>query len=260
MNTSRTLLPALLLACLPVLAACNRGPAPQAPQAPSTPADAATASEPTGVIARKVQDALRDASESLASKNIPVGGQQYHRNGIRFGRGNPGLPKAEITPQGDLLIDGKTVAVDETQRRLLLDHRANVVAVVQASIAMGMQGAELGMQGASLGMKAAAGALKSVFSGNTDEFEKQMEAEGKRIEAEGRRIEAEANRMICEHLPALLASQNALAAALPEFRPYADMNESDIKNCGEEGSLDFDSDNDQAAAEADAAGAEAPAP
>ena len=88
------------------------------------------------------------------------------------------------------------------------------------------------MQGASLGLKAAAGALKGALSGNAEEFEKQMEAEGKRIEEQGRQLEAEADRMICARMPALLASQNALAAALPAFAPYATMDESDVKDCG----------------------------
>ena len=70
------------------------------------------------------------------------------------------------------------------------------------------------------------------LSGNTEEFEKQMEAEGKRIEEQGRQLEAEADRMICARMPALLASQNALAAALPAFAPYATMDESDVKDCG----------------------------
>lgn len=239
MNTSRLLLPTLILACLPALAACNRTPDPQTPA--DTVSEAGPAPESAGIINEKIQKALRDASESLATKNMPVGGQQTYRNGlIHIGRNDSNLPKAEITPQGDLLINDKAVAIDEAQRQLLLDHRTNLIAITQAGIAVGMQGAELGMQGASLGMKAATGALKSVFSGNSEEFEKQMEAEGKRIEAEGKRIEAEANRMICGHLPALLVSQNALAAALPEFKPYATMEASDIKDCGKEDGANID--------------------
>lgn len=239
MNTSRLLLPTLILACLPALAACSRSPDPQTPA--ETVSESGPAAQSTGIINEKIQKALREASESLATKNMPVGGQQTYRNGmIHIGRNDSNLPKAEITPQGDLLINEKAVAIDEAQRQLLLDHRANLVAITQAGIAVGMQGAELGMQGASLGMKAASGALKSVFSGNSEEFEKQMEAEGKRIEAEGKRIEAEANRMICGHMPALLASQNALAAALPEFKPYATMETSDVKDCGKEDGADVD--------------------
>ncbi|HRF83128.1 MAG TPA: hypothetical protein PLO34_01690 [Pseudoxanthomonas sp.] len=234
---------AIALATVLPLAACGRNDPPPAP-APG----GATAAQPATdtVVSRKLQEAMARSSEKLATANIPVGGRIHH--GIRIDSSGSPLPKAEITPQGDLLIDGKAVAIDEQQRKLLLEHRANVVAIAQAGIAVGMQGAELGVQGAALGMKAATGALKSALSGNSEEFEKQMEAEGKRIEAEGRRIEAEANRMICARMPPLLASQQALAAALPAFAPYATMDESDVKECGKDGAAEFDSGDDAATA------------
>ncbi|MBO9711249.1 MAG: hypothetical protein J7521_23895, partial [Caulobacter sp.] len=136
---------------------------------------------------------MAEASRELATKNISVDREA-------------GKPKAEISPQGDFLVDGKAVPVDEAQRKLLLAHRANLIAVAQAGIAVGMQSADLGIE-------AATGALKSVFSGKDEEFGKEMEARGKRVEAEAMKI--------CARLPALLESQQALAAALPAFQPYA---------------------------------------
>ena len=228
-------LPVIALAALLPLAACSRNDPPPAP-----PADAATTAKPADtVLGRKIQEALESASGKLATANMPIGGQIH--DGIRIDNSGSQLPKAEITPQGDLLIEGKAVVVDPRQRQLLLEHRANLVAIAQAGIAIGMQGAELGMQGAALGMKAASGALKSAISGDTADFEKQMEAEGARIEAEGRRIEAEAERMICARMPALLASQSALAAALPAFVPYATLDDSDIRDCGKGSDSGFDS-------------------
>ena len=224
---------ALALAVLLPLAACGRNDPPPPPPAPPpapTTADPGTTPPVVGMVGRRIQDALDAASAKLATANIPVGVRIH--NGVRIDDSGTALPKAEITPQGDLLVEGKAVAVDAAQRQLLLDHRANLVAIAQAGIAIGAQGADLGMQGASLGLKAAAGALKGALSGNTEEFEKQMEAEGKRIEEQGRQLEAEADRMICARMPALLASQNALAAALPAFAPYATMDESDVKDCG----------------------------
>lgn len=260
----RTINPIAFAALLPLLAACGRNDPPPAP-APATAAGDATAAQPAdSVLGRKIQDALAKASEKLESADIPVGGRMH--KGYRIDNAGNTLPQAVITPRGDLLIEGKAVAIDEQQRRLLLEHRANVVAITQAGIAVGMQGAELGMQGAALGMKAAGGALKSALSGNGEEFEKQMEAEGARIEAEGRRIEAQAERMICARMPALLASQQALAAALPAFAPYATMDDSDLKDCGgdSEGTATAQADaateaghTADAAAEADAAAKEA---
>jgi len=68
------------------------------------------------------------------------------------------------------------------------------------------------------------------------------------MEAEGAKMEAEAQKM-CTHMPALLASQQALAAALPEFAPYATMDASDVDDCGK----DVVVERDDPAAEADAA-------
>ena len=214
----------LALAALLPLAAC--GKSDPAPATSST--DAATAPADTA-LGRKIQDAMAKASKKLATENISVGGE-YH-NGIRVGADGQKLARAEITPQGDLLIDGKAVPVDAKQRELLLAHRANLIAIAQAGIAIGMQGADLGV-------KAATGALKSVFAGNTDEFEKRMEAEGKRIEVEADKL--------CQRMPALLASQQALAAALPAFAPYATMDQSDIEDCGKDNHYDVDPGGDSA--------------
>jgi hypothetical protein len=224
---------ALIFVALLPLAACGKNePTP-------APATGAAATPANTALGRKIQQAMAEASAKLATENMQVGDHE----------GN--LPKAEISPQGDLLIDGEPVPVDATQRKLLLAHRANLLAVAQAGIAVGMQGADLGIE-------AATGALKSVFSGEGDEFGKEMEARGERIEAEADKI--------CQRLPALFASQQAVAAALPAFKPYATMDQSDIDDCGKDGHHQMDAgsepdtdtdaheaDHQNAAAEADAA-------
>jgi predicted small lipoprotein YifL len=210
-------LPLVALAILLPLAACGRSePAP-------APADGNTASAPPAntALGRKIQEAMAEASRKLAEENIRVGEES-------------GKPKAQISPKGDFLVDGKAVPVDDTQRRLLLAHRANLIAVAQAGIAVGMQGADLGLE-------AATGALKSVFTGTSDDFEQRMEARGKQIEAEAVKI--------CQALPPLLASQQALAAALPAFQPYATMDQSDIDDCGKDGHYDVDVGGTHASAE-----------
>lgn len=200
----------LALAALLPLAACGRD---------SAPGSGSAAPDDEGFIARTTRKALEEARKDIAEGNVQVGGSNNGGlviNGARIGGGDDGLPRAEISPQGDLLVDGKPVPVDEAQRKLLLEHRANVIAVAEAGIAIGMQGARLGSQAAS-------GALASVFSGKSDEFEKKMEAEGARIEAEALKL--------CDHLSPLLSSQRALAAALPAFQPYATLEQSDIDDC-----------------------------
>lgn len=186
-----------LLTCLPLLVAC---------QQPSSPAPASTADAPATALGKVVEEATQKARAKLANEPITLGSD------------NDALPKAEISPTGDLLIDGKAVPVDDAQRTLLLEHRANVVAIAEA-------GMTIGVRGADLGMKAAGEALKGVFSGNTDEIEQRIEAEAEKIKADA--------AVLCNRLPAVLDSQQKLAAALPEFKPYATMTEKDIDDCNE---------------------------
>lgn len=208
--------PALLLGlALPLLGACQ--PSPSATQ-PAAPAESATAgAAPQTAIGRSVERAVVEARQELRSKNISIGdGVRVNVNGREFKRdGN--LPKAEITPQGDLLVDGGQVAVDAAQRKLLLDYRNHIIVVAEAGMAIGIKGADLAG-------KAISETIGGLISGNTD-------AIGKKIEAEAGDIEADAKRL-CAQLPPMLATQRQLAASLPAFKPYATMTEADIADCG----------------------------
>ena len=183
------------------LSACGQKPAPATDGAVAATGDTAAA---TTKLGQKVREATNKAREEMATSNI------------RVSEGSSTLPKAEITPQGDLLIGGKQVTIDDKQRALLLQHRANVMALALA-------GMEIGVQGADLGMRAASEAIKGIFSGNTEEIEKKVEAEAEKMKLSAAKL--------CEKLPALKDSQQALATAIPEFKPYANMDQSDIDGC-----------------------------
>lgn len=127
-----------------------------------------------------------------------------------------GRPDAEITPEGDLLIGGKSVALSADQRALLAAHRTQLVGIAT-------EGVQIGRQGVDLAGKAMKSALFAVLTGNEARFERKMEAEASKIEASALKL--------CDRLPALLASQNAVAEAVPEFKPYARMDQSDIAEC-----------------------------
>ena len=211
-----------LVACLavvPALAACSTDSKP-APASDS----AAAVDEPRTALGRTVANALEEARQEMATENISVSGDMdiqvgdthINRDQPRDADGNP-LPKAEISPEGDLLIDGKAVAVTPEQRTMLLDYRSHILDVVST-------GMTLGAKGADLGMEAAGGAIKSIFTGEMDEFEQRIEAQAAAIETEALKI--------CDRLPAMLASQQALAASLPAFQPYATMTQEDIDDCG----------------------------
>lgn len=196
----------LALALLLPLAACGRS---------DPPADADRA--PAG-LSRTSQKAWQLARDNLARRNIGIGG----KSGLTVQMGRiEDLPEAEITPQGDLLIEGRPVELDETQRGQLLAYREQLVDLAA-------EGAALGVEGARLGMKAATGAVMAMLTGNREQYKH-------RLKAEGSRIEEQAGRLVCARLPDLMARQQALAAAIPEFGPYATLTRADIDDCGKRG-------------------------
>ncbi|WP_345295018.1 DUF2884 family protein [Luteimonas vadosa] len=142
---------------------------------------------------------------------------ELRNSNISLSKGAEGLAKAEITPQGELLIDGRPVATNPAQKMLLKDYRQSLIAVAES-------GMDIGTQGADIAGKAMGHAVKGIFSGmSEEEIEQSMAAESEAIEA--------AAQQLCDKLPALLASERQLAAALPEFAPYATMDEGDIDDC-----------------------------
>ena len=210
----------LALAALLPLAACgDRQPQPS--QHASANAPASDDEEPGTLLGRHVQQALAEARKELRTKNIDIDGIDINVGGHRINRRDSGLPKAEITPQGDLLIEGKAVAVTPKQRQQLLDYRNRIIAVAEAGMAIGGKGADLA--GEALG-----GVMTAIFGGKDGEqaFKERMEAEGDKMKVEAMKL--------CATLPPLLASQQALASSLPAFKPYAKMTQDDIDDCGKE--------------------------
>ncbi|RZA22054.1 MAG: hypothetical protein EOP93_01345 [Lysobacteraceae bacterium] len=197
------------------LLACSDPPAP-----PATPV--ASADSPKTFIGRHVDKALDEARKELATKNISISdGFNINVNGHEIHNKGENLPKAEITPQGDMLIEGRAVAVTHAQRQQLLAYRGRIIGIAEAGMAIGGKGADIA--GEALG-----GVVGAIFGGKDGEkaFEQRMEAKGREIEAEAMKL--------CVQLPPLLASQQALAASLPEFKPYARMTQEDIDDCGKD--------------------------
>lgn len=200
MRTQIRTLSAALLLCLPLLA-CSNDP---------SAAGAKSGQDEPGFIARAAKEATDKARDELAKNDIDLNAD--------------GQPKAAITPKGDLLIDGKPVAMNDAQRKLALDYRAGVTAIAEAGI-------DIGLQGADLAGKAVTEALAGVFSGKSDEIEKRIEHHAEGIKASAVKL--------CTKLPALLDAQNRLAEAVPEFKPYASMTQGDIDDCGKDGKVDL---------------------
>ncbi len=215
----RSFLLAVAVSCL-AAAGCDRPP--QAQRDTAAAADA-TPDADRSFIGLKAAEAIDKAGEKLRAGNITLGeGVRVSVNGRNYGS-NPAsrdLPKAELTPAGDLLIAGTQVETTAAQRALLVEHRRRLEGVALAGMAIGVEGADIA--GTAL-----TGIGEAVFGG--EEGRRAYEA---RIEAEAGRIKDEARRL-CTLLPPLYDSQQALAAALPEFAPYATMTQQDVDECGD---------------------------
>lgn len=205
-----------LLTSAPLLA-CSQPPAPAAPTASAAGADA-----PKTFIGRHVDKALAEARTKLATENISIGdGFNMNINGHKIHNSDGNLPQAEITPQGDLLVEGKAVNITPAQRRQLLAYRGQIIGIAEAGMAIGSKGADIAGEAMN-------GVVGLIFGGKEGEkaFEQRMEAQGEKIKVEAVKL--------CTQLPGLLAGQQALAASLPEFKPYARMTQEDIDDCGKD--------------------------
>lgn len=155
-------------------------------------------------IAEKARDGIRE---------------EMAKNDLDITQGVAGLPRASLTPQGDLVIDGKTIVLTPAQRERLMDYRSQLAAVAEA-------GADVGIQGAAVATAAMKEAAMAALSGNQAEVEARIKAQTDTIKV--------AAQALCDRLPALLEAQRAAAELVPEFKPYAHMDETDIKECGAE--------------------------
>ena len=158
-----------------------------------------TAAEATQTIADAtaetgaVSEALAEARKELHDGNLPLSGGE-------------GVPKAELTPQGDVLINGVALPMTAAQREAALAYRTEILAVADAGMVMGEKGA--GIAGDALAL-----AATGLFGGDTTAGEARIEAKGKAMEAEA--------LALCRRVVGLESAQNRLAELLPEFKPYA---------------------------------------
>jgi hypothetical protein len=115
-------------------------------------------------------------------------------------------PDAVIGADGGLHINGQTVPTSQPQRDLLKRYSAAATAVREHGIATGKAGAAVA--GAAL-----KGVAASITSGDSKQIEKHVDAKAKLVEQEATKI--------CLDIADIKAAQDALAAQLPAFKPYA---------------------------------------
>jgi len=164
-------------------------------------------------LGARIQDQVRTEMAKAAEK---LASEQFELNA-------DGLPAASISAEGVLSIDGTPLPLTPQQQALALQYRQQI----QAIAAEGMQ---IGLQGAELGVGAAASALGGVISGK-DAGQIEAEVQDK---AAGLR---QAAAQLCDRLPALVQAGQALAAAVPEFAPYATVTGKSVEQCRQDGQI-----------------------
>ncbi len=225
MNMTRTTLAMLLSVplCLPLLGGCNSPSQSSATQPAAQPA--AAAGQPETALGKVVARAIGEARAKLAKENINLNGEFHsggHRNVVaRVGGKDPAdtRPNAELTPAGELLLDGRPVPTDARQHLLLVQYRQAIMTVAERGMALGVQGADLG--GHAVGE-----VLKGLMSGNPDQIDKNINAKARSIEAQA--------MLLCKELRPVQELQQKLAVALPQFAPYATLKASDVEDCGKD--------------------------
>ena len=176
-------------------------------------------------VASDLAEARQEVRSEMAQERARLDSENLSLDGLHFGKDDKretakrkSLPKGEITPEGDLLVDGKAVAVDAAQRRQLLDYRAQVIGIARTGIDAGEHAAMLALDLTNVSM------FRLIVGGLTGSLER-------RVEASVKRDIQPAVLQICRQLPQLRDSQQALAANVPEFRPYATLDQDDVADC-----------------------------
>ena len=176
-------------------------------------------------VASDLDQARQEVHAEMAKERANLDSENLSLDGLHFGKDDnretakrKPQPKGEITPKGDLLVDGKAITVDATQRRQLLDYRTQVIGVAKSGIDAGEHAAMLAIDLTNVSM------FHLIVGGLTGSLERRVEASVKRD------IEP-AVLQICKQLPQLRDSQQALAASVPEFRPYATLDDDDVEDC-----------------------------
>lgn len=153
----------------------------------------------------------RDNGTTIAGDN---GSIQLH-DGVAVIRVSS-QPEARVSGDGDLSIAGKPVTLSADQRDLLKQYYVGVYKIRSEGIATGKAGAALAGQ-------AVGSVMSGLAHGDTDKI-------GKDIQAQAGKITAQA-AAICDSLEQLRAAQDAVAAQVAAFRPYATLDQDKVAKC-----------------------------
>ena len=125
-------------------------------------------------------------------------------------------PPAVLLRDGSLNIDGETIVATAAQQQLLADYYRQSVQLRDDGVAIGAAGGM--MAGHAIGA-----VVSGLASGNPDQI-------GPRVEAQVAKIEARVADL-CSDLQMLRSTQDAIAAELPAFLPYATISADEVERC-----------------------------
>jgi len=156
---------------------------------------------------------------AVAGCSNEVQGSFAHLNQInktQFAVHREGGPDAIVSKTGELSIAGATVNLDPAQRALVARYFDNAIALRDDGFATGMAGA-------STAITALSSVVTGLASGEPDKIGSDVEAKAAQLDAKALKV--------CGDLHDLAATQNALSASLPAFKPYALISEKDVDEC-----------------------------
>lgn len=164
------------------------------------------------------QDTGRGGFTGMAERAVDEIREELATEDMDLGRGSNNERAAKLSPQGDLLIGGEKVAMDDAQRAIALDYRNALAEVAET-------GARIGLKGAALAGDALKLAAASALRGDGKTVEEQIKGQAAELEVEA--------KALCALLPGLLERQQRFADAVPAFAPYAKMTQDDVEKCGD---------------------------
>ena len=157
---------------------------------------------PTPAAAASISIDLGDEDISLDDEDVLVRAEDGSR--------------ARISPEGDLTVRGRRVAVSATDRRALRHYNETVHGIVG-------RGIELGVQGAGLAFSALGEVAVALATGHSERAERRVERRGEAIE--------ESARELCREIQALVLVQESIGSRVPAFRPYVVLEEDAAEDC-----------------------------
>lgn len=138
----------------------------------------------------------------------------------------PDQPKARVTPEGSLLLDEKPVTLSATGQAAMARYYA-------VGRGFGNQAVQLGFDSAGFAAHTVGKVFEGLLHGDTSQIEKDAKQGSEAIKDQA--------KALCQNLQDWRSAQDAAAAVVPEFKPYALIGAHDVDHCS------VDDDDDQPA-------------